>query len=133
MKPKQQSHAVAPTQRPSMVNIGWIIGLYEGEGNCWAANGHLTLRIGQNDPEILYRAQDLFGGSVHCYKKSRTDPDGKPRARPGSTFMWVLCGPRARGLAMTMYGELSAARRFKLRSGLVRTRQKSLPFDGGSA
>lgn len=112
-----------------MRDIGWIIGLYEGEGNCWAANGSLTLRVGQDDPEILYRAQDLFGGSVQCYRKSKTDPDGKPRRKHGFHFMWVLCGPRARGLAMTMYAELSARRRFKIRSGLLRSRQRPLPLE----
>src|SRR5207237_10064164 len=74
---------LAPTLRPSMVQIAWAAGVYEGEGCCQVtgAKAHpcTALAICQKDPWILYRLRDYFGGSVYTLRSRSLRPDGSEK------------------------------------------------------
>lgn len=98
-------------ERPSLLDIAWAAGLYEGEGcafRSWPRHkrGTFRMRVGQTDPEILFRLKRFFGGNI-----------GKPRSYDGH-HSWEVAGPRARGLAMTFYRFLSTRRREQIRIAL---------------
>jgi hypothetical protein len=84
---------LAPSLSPTIKDICWAAGIYEGEGHC---EKHGIISIPQKDPWILYKLQSLFGGRV-----------SKP---PTQIARWRLCGPRARGFLMTIYSILSPRR-----------------------
>jgi len=47
----------------------WMAGFYEGEGyvsNDKSNNNRIRLGIDQNDPTPLYKAQEIWGGSVRA-------------------------------------------------------------------
>ena len=56
----------------------WMAGFYEGEGyvsNDKSNNNRIRLGIDQNDPTPLYKAQEIWGGSVRA--RTRTSLTGK--------------------------------------------------------
>lgn len=62
-----------PSRRPTLIDIAWIAGLYEGEGS--ASRG--TITITQKEREILDRVQELVGGRVSG-PHYRVKPSGEP-------------------------------------------------------
>ena len=84
---------------PSVVQIAWAAGLYEGEGSVHGANGH-QVSLMQKDTWILRRLQEFFGGTLRL----KLNGPGK------SISAWTLSGARARGFLMTIYKFLSPRR-----------------------
>lgn len=84
------------TVHPSVLDIAWAAGIYEGEGSA----GYSGISVSQSDRWILDRFKELFGGTV-SYERSI------------EMHFWRASGARARGFLMTIYGFLSPWRRIK--------------------
>ena len=108
---------LAPTLRPSLMDIAWVAGLFEGEGSCNGNNGqNQRVYIYQKDPYILVKCQRLFGGSV-CQRST-----GRNRFKTedgGMIHRWNLYGPRGRGFLMTIYSLLSPRRKAQVKRALT--------------
>jgi hypothetical protein len=83
--------------------MAWAAGFLEGEGNFGLnhrtrPSASQVVRATQKNREPLYRLQRLFGGRV---KAVRSDGFGE----------WRTYGARARGIMMTLFPFLSAAKR----------------------
>ena len=93
------------TKVPTLIDIAWTAGLYEGEGNirlCGRGKRGLALAIPQKDPEILYRTRDWFGGSV-----------GGP-SPSNCCYKLDICGDRARIFIGLVYPFLSKRRKMQV-------------------
>ena len=82
--------------RPSLLDIAWAAGIYEGEGSVQRNTG--AVGICQKDKEILLRLTKLFGGSISSCGN-----------RP--LFQWHISGARARGFLLTIFSFLSLRRK----------------------
>ena len=113
--PGKQNRKLDGIRKPTMLDIAWAAGIYEGEGTCAYKEtikkqkgkeylGYSEyLAVVQKDPEILYRLRDLFGGSVYGYNNGRVD-----------FFRWTIHGQRMRTFAGMIYSYLSARRKLQL-------------------
>lgn len=90
------------TETPSIMDIAWAAGVYEGEGSC-ADNHQVT--VTQKDTWLLERFQALFGGRISFVSKSNCS-------------RWVVTGMRARGFLMTVFSFLSPKRKMQALSFL---------------
>jgi hypothetical protein len=93
--------STAPTSSPSMLDTAWLAGLYEGEGSCSGASAGFRIYIGQKDPWVLLRCKNLFGGKIWNSKRRQM-------------HHWYVGGPRARGIAHTIFSFLSPRRKKQL-------------------
>jgi hypothetical protein len=99
-------------QRPTMLDIAWAAGLYEGEGSATARTG--TVAITQNDRWVLERMALLFGGSITaCRTPARK-----------LTYQWKINGGRGRGFLMTIFTFLSPRRKEGVRLLLQASRAR---------
>lgn len=90
------------TKIPSLIDIAWSAGIYEGEGSirlCGRGKRSLAGSVPQKEPEILYELRDWFGGSV-CIPW-----------RKQACHTWNICGDRARIFIALIYPYLSSRRR----------------------
>jgi len=98
--------------KPSSKDIAWAAGLIEGEGafDTRRNDGRAgcAIRVAQVNQEPLLRLQKLFGGSIKQKKAHST--------RANDYGVWGVSGPRARGIAMTIYTFMSEKRREQLRA-----------------
>ena len=105
---------LAPSEHPSILDIAFVAGFYEGEGCCGQdhnrASFHVT--IGQNDYEKVQWLKRFFGGHI----SDGHTPKGKV------FYSWRLSGGRARGFLMTIYSFLSLRRKQRIREALDRWR-----------
>lgn len=92
---------IRSTVKPSITDIAWAAGVYEGEGSCCKNSGSGQLSVGQKDPWVVFRLQELFGGST----RESTTPAGLP------FYVWYVGGARGRGFAMTAWRFLSPRRK----------------------
>jgi hypothetical protein len=102
------SPTLAPTTKPSMLDIAWAAGIYEGEG--WCSSPRRTdfqMAVCQKDRWLCAKMRALFGGSVH------------PK-HGYNAWWWRLSGPRARGFAYTIFTFLSPRRRAQIRKAVYR-------------
>ena len=88
-----------PKIRPTIRDIVWAAGVYEGEGSVQEQRGGAQIHLGQKDQWVAYRLRDLFGGSV-CERKMNNQP----------FYDWHVSGVRARGALLTMLCFLSPRR-----------------------
>lgn len=93
-------------QHPTIKDIYWTAGIYEGEGCCQYNSHTARSSVAQKDPWILEKLKLLFGGSISL----------------GLTGMsnWQLSGSRARGFLMTIYCLLSPRRQAQIRKVLFK-------------
>lgn len=79
---------ISAIRQPSLLEVGWVAGIYEGEGSVESyvqsgrKNTVISVQVFQNDPWMLYKFQEFYGGSVGSYKN-----------RTG--HFWKLTGQRA--------------------------------------
>ena len=93
------------TKTPTLLDIAWAAGVYEGEGTVHQRRiASAQTEVVQKDPEILYRLRDWFGGSVGMQGGGST-----PEA--WRCHSWTVCGDRCRLFVALIYGYLSARRR----------------------
>jgi hypothetical protein len=95
---------------PTMLDIAWAAGIYEGEGSIAASS---SVTVTQKDPYLLRKLQDLFGGAIY----SNTNRRG--------AHAWCVSGTRARGFIYTIFTFLSPRRRRQVRDAYgVREEQR---------
>lgn len=105
-----------PVQHPTLIDIAWAAGVYEGEGHVRLNNngrgGHgVQLTVTQKDPWILQRLRDWFGGAIYVNR----------RPYMGQAYVmhhWHVYGPRARAFILTVFTWLSPRRRVQVRACL---------------
>lgn len=95
-----QKSGLEPKGHPTLLDIAWAAGIYEGEGCCHNGykNHYYGVSISQKDWWLLEKLQSLFGGSISLDKRN-------------GAGHWRLSGPRGRGFAMTIYKWLSPIRK----------------------
>ena len=121
--PGMRMSAPRATERPTLKDVYWAAGFFDGEGHPALAvdkrskgsNGSTIANVYQKDPELLYKMQRLFGGSVHK-RKSRSEIRGKMYEYSG--YWWQASGGRAHGFLMTIYSLLSVRRQGQIRRTL---------------
>lgn len=101
-------YSLGPTEHPTIKDIAWAAGLYEGEGSCSRNGDSGGARITQKDRWVCDRMRNLFGGTV-----------GTQTNRSGSWYIWHVSGPRARGFLMTIFTFLSPRRRVQVKAALL--------------
>jgi hypothetical protein len=94
-----------PKVHPTIKDIYWAAGIYEGEGTCKHKPGTLV-SVSQKDTWILLKLKELFGGTVSVHDKVK------------KSSHWQISGPRARGFLMTIYSLLSPHRQARIREVL---------------
>lgn len=92
-------------EKPTMLDIAWAAGIFEGEGHVSVSGTSLKVAVTQKDDWLPCRLRDLFGGLIYKHK-----------ARPINE--WVVSGPRARGFIFTIFAFLSPRRKEQTRKAL---------------
>lgn len=109
--------AKVATITPTMLDIAWAAGIYEGEGTAGYTRvkgrkldrGTQKVAVYQKDSWLIIRFQELFGGAI-----------GKATTRPGcEIWYWAVYGPRARGFLMSVFHYLSPRRREQAKKALA--------------
>ena len=110
-------HLVKAAMRsPSVADLAWAAGIFEGEGSAGIGGGSGQMQVTQLDTWILYRLQEFLGGSVGGpYRNDYHSNLGHGRQK----FVWYATGPRARGIAMTLFTFLSPRRRQQMKKLLA--------------
>lgn len=103
----------APTRTisPTLADLAWAAGIWEGEGSVIFTNDHFRIEVAQKDRWILDRLRAWFGGHVYVRKEHYK----------GGRYVlhkWYLNGARARGFAFTIFSWLSPRRREQIRRAL---------------
>ena len=102
-----------PTRRPTLTDIAWMAGIYEGEGSCASRHGCATVTIGQSgSPWLPEKLRSLVGGTVNGYKRKQ---NGKMYQ---DHYLWQANSTFARGFLMTIYSFLSPRRKGQIRRAL---------------
>mgnify|MGYP001564057376 CR=1 FL=1 len=97
-------------RRPSLLDIAWAAGIFEGEGSCHSPKNSTIATVVQKDEWLLRCLQELFGGAV-----------SKRRTKDISD--WRLCGAAARGFLFTIFTFLSPRRRIQAIAALGQPRR----------
>lgn len=105
------------TEHPTMRDIAWAAGVFEGEGSITYERGSVRCQVAQKDPWLLLRFKALFGGTIVKHINVVT-----PKGLPSYRSDWKISGARARGFLMTMYLFLSPRRQAKIREVFAGTR-----------
>lgn len=99
---KSTSHLLVAKSKPTIQDIFFAAGFYEGEGSCSNYQAMLT----QKDPFVLQKMKQLFGGNLRL-----VDKDTK-------IYRLTLTGSRARGFLMTIYKFLSPRRQEQIKKAI---------------
>lgn len=106
-----------------MLDLAWAAGIIEGEGSftleSCGTSGRIT--VSQKDPELLYRLQALFGGSVKCRK-----PRSSNIYTNSDIYEWAVYGATAIGLMLTIFTWLTRRRRDQCRPIIEHLVQNSM-------
>src|SRR6266542_3614017 len=92
------------------IEITWLAGLFEGEGNISINGRSLTIRIKMTDKDVVVRAATLLSALVYEH-----DPGGSRKR----TWVAQLKGDAAAAWAMTLYAWLGERRRAQVRGALA--------------
>jgi hypothetical protein len=92
---------------PTNLDVAWAAGIYEGEGSCVCPNVNgshsFGVQVAQQDPELLYRLRDMFGGSVRPYMNGGF-----------SIYHWKVAGDRGRVFLASIYPYLTVRRKAQI-------------------
>ncbi len=97
---------------PSTLAIAWMAGIIEGEGYMQYKNYTTRIEVGQKDDWIIWKLQELLGGTVGSYRNKKTQKD---------YWRWTASGSRARGIIMTLFIFFSPRRKLQALLALGRT------------
>ncbi len=97
------------------IDVAWLAGLVEGEGNIGINGRSLTIRIKMSDHDVILRAAELLGGKVY------PAPVAEGR-RP--QWLTQVKGSIAASWAMTLYPWLGIRRRQQVRDGMAHWRRQ---------
>lgn len=112
---KTSVKASQASKTPSLRELEWAAGFLEGEGSFNFDKQCLGRgRVGANqvNKEPLEKLLTLFGGHIYTRMPSKNGI-GKQQIHT-----WVVTGPRARGVMMTMYTLLSKRRQQQVKAAL---------------
>jgi hypothetical protein len=116
---KQEPQSLLPTAEPTRDDVLFFAGFYDGEGSaCRQGNNSIVVQVPQKDPELLYRARSLWGGSI--------------RVNGVGISVWVMSGDRARRFLQAIYPHLSSRRKEQIEKagGLLLTGKGSATVGG---
>lgn len=116
---QREPQSLLPTAEPTEKDVIFFAGFYEGEGSsCGHERGGTIVQVPQKDPEVLYRARSLWGGSI--------------RHNNRDVHVWVITGDRARMFLQAIYPLLSSRRKAQIEKagGLKLTGKKQAEFGG---
>jgi hypothetical protein len=96
---KSEPQSLMPTADPTRDDVLYFAGFYDGEGSARrTTTGGVTVLVPQKDPEPLFRARSLWGGSLR-----------RPTGR--DITVWVISGDRARNFLIAIFPFLTARRK----------------------
>jgi hypothetical protein len=109
-RPSHYWNKTRAIEHPTIFDIAWAAGIYEGEGCVILRRdkGWISIHVNQNDPWLVEKLIRLFGGSKFTGKT----PKGKPH------FRWDLHGARACGFLLTVYKFLSPRKQQKIKEAI---------------
>jgi hypothetical protein len=107
-----------PSNSPTIQEIYWASGLYEGEGSVNGNRG-FNVSIGQKNKWVLDKLQSLFGGSI---KESKYSSGFPSESNKSPMYYLGLSGTRARGFIMTIFKLLSPRRQQQAKLALLNDR-----------
>ena len=116
---QREPQSLMPTAEPTEKDVIFFAGFYEGEGSaCGHDRGGTIVQVPQKDPEVLYRARSLWGGSI--------------RHNNRDVHVWVITGDRARIFLQAIYPLLSTRRKAQIEKagGLKLSGKKQAEFGG---
>ncbi len=98
----------------SEFDLGWMAGLYEGEGSCLAptSKNGLRLSITMTDEDVLQRFHHAAGCGCLCGPYGVGRPNRKP------FYRWQVEGKPAYALGIALWPFLGRRRRGQLQSGI---------------
>ena len=99
----------------SPLDIAWLAGLLEGEGNISINGRSLTVRLKMTDQDVVTRAAAILGGRVYSDPKIR-------RWQKKPTWTTQVKGTLAAGWAMTLYPWFGQRRREQVRQAIAHWR-----------
>ncbi len=109
--------SLAPAATPTINDICWAAGLYEGDGSC-GHDGHTSQHAEVQQVEsgrwVTAKLRSLFGGSDLPVPRKK----GTHVAEDRTDFRWTVTGARARGFLQTIYVLLSPRRQEQIRKAL---------------
>lgn len=95
-----------------MLELGWMIGLFEGEGSVRSGKGKLaTISIPQKDPEVLHRMRDFVGGSI---SQVIVESEGTDLKQDALIYTLNVCGEGCRQFLQSAYPFLSTRRKMQI-------------------
>jgi len=93
-------------ESPSVLDITWAAGVYEGEGSCFSSTPrNVTVTVSQKDEWLLERLRVYFGGRVHVTTK---------KSRHRGIHEWKAHGQRAVDFLTEIYLYLSPRRQAQI-------------------
>lgn len=105
-----------------MGEIHWLAGYLEGEGSFYRRDtkyGSMQVRAHSTDRESLEKCLKFFGGKLygpyHSGKKTEKE-----------YWQWSTAGPRALGIALTLYSLLSPRRQGQIETMIERDNNHSI-------
>lgn len=101
----------------STADLHWAVGFLEGEGS-FLSGRRIAVEASQVQKWPIERLIALFGGRARLYAVDAT------KSRASSHWRWVLMGPRAMGLMMTVYSLMSPRRREQVRAAIETWRSR---------
>lgn len=117
-----------PTAKPTMMDIAWAAGVYEGEGTCQTqpyqrgSARQTFVRVSQKDSWLCHRLRTLFGGSCKTYTQkagSLNDPELRREY-----WRWDIYGSRALGFLQTIYAFQSPRRQGQIKAVIDAVRKQ---------
>ena len=97
-----------PTTVPSLIDIAWSAGIYEGEGHVRNRRSAATIvQVSQKDPELLFRLREWFGGKVSFAKCSTIPAEHQ-------CHVWIVCGDKCRLFIALVYPFLTSRRKVQV-------------------
>lgn len=102
-------------RRATPIDIAWLAGLVEGEGNISINGRSFTIRVKMTDQDVIAHASELLGGKVY---PSRVPLNRRPQ------WLTQVKGATAAGWAMTLYPWLGLRRRQQVRDALAYWRRQ---------
>ncbi|HWF62936.1 MAG TPA: LAGLIDADG family homing endonuclease [Nitrospira sp.] len=137
-EPLKPGQSLEPTLTPSELDAAFFAGFYDGEGSVCGRKGYnvVSVHVVQKDPELLFKARDLWGGSITF----RVNTSGPSEAFEGydswnnPVYRWQISGDRARVFLKSIYPYLSSRRKgqidkvsLKLSNRIARVSPKLTP------
>lgn len=105
------------TVQPTIRDIAWAAGLFEGEGCALYGTQTTRVSVSQNGRWVLDKLSTLFGGAVRMGGTNN-------RLSKNPQWVWIVSGARARGFGLTIYSFLSPRRKEQMLRALHVTKQE---------